>query len=209
MSLLLNVPEADKVQALAAGAVYNTDANVWILPDTAYGRLKEVENWILPENAYLILTETLLIARGKTVCPHCGHTNQVIAIGAEQFFEKDINERDEHVWLEQDFFILFHQITTMSDNLRHLLEEGYPQFRPVKSDMASQVYWFNHCEQCQHPITDQRLMDEPCSTFHPTDAEEAGLITLKQVRLKFAPLMDAGYEPHPHQKLIGEYATRI
>ncbi len=209
MSLLLNVPEADKVQALAAGAVYNTDAKVWILPDASYGRLKEVEKWMLPENAYLILPETLLIARGKAVCPHCGHTNHVIAIGAERFYEKDINERDEPVWLEQDFFILFHQITTISDNLSNLLEDSFPQFRPVQLDTDPQIYWYNHCEQCQRPISDERLMDEPCSTFHPTNREEAALITLKQAQLKFAPLLDAGYEPHPHQKLMGEYATRI
>ncbi|MBV7532975.1 hypothetical protein [Chitinophaga sp. sic0106] len=207
MTLLLNVPAADTNQAESAGAVYHEDTSKWLLPDAAYGRLHEVQQWLAPEG-YIVLSDNILIAESRAVCSHCGHTNLVIAIGSDFFFERDINERDEEVWVEQDFFALFHCLTYISDNLVGLLRDSYPHYRPAPPE-EGKVYWYNHCTQCQQPMDDHRLMDVPGQTFHPRNSEEAATITLRTFQSKYAPLLDADYEVSQHPKLIAEFAARI
>lgn len=206
MTLLLNVPAADKEQALQAGAVFLEDTGKWLLPDQAYGRLHEVQQWLAPEG-YIVLSDKVLIAESRAVCTHCGHTNTVIAIGSDYFYERDINERDEEVWVEQSFFALFHCLTYISDNLRELLGDTYPHYRPAPPE-DGKVYWYNHCDRCQRPLDDHRLMDIPGNTFHPGTAEEAAAITLRTIQSKYAPLLDADYEIARHLQLIGEFAQR-
>ncbi|NIG56844.1 TraR/DksA family transcriptional regulator [Chitinophaga sp. Cy-1792] len=208
MSLLLNVPETDKAIAQAAGALVDNSQH-WYLPNAAYGRLKEVQQWILPPSAYLILSDILLIAQGSCVCPHCGHTNKVISLASDSFYEKDMNERDEEVWLEQDFFSIFHRITTISDNLKEFLTDNFSRYHLTQPTDNTPAYWYNHCEQCHQAIDDHRLMQSPGCPFHPRNEEEATAITLHAYPMKFAPLMDAGYERNYHQRLIAEFAKRI
>ncbi|WP_143307558.1 DUF5710 domain-containing protein [Chitinophaga vietnamensis] len=208
MALLLNVPDADKSAALAEGARWEAASKTWYLPTENYGKLKEVERWMIHDGTDIILSNELLVAHTNSACHKCGHINRVIAIGSDTFYERDMNERDEAVWLEQDFFTLFQQITQVSGNLKSLLHEHYPRYQPAWSKTANTHLWCNHCEQCKSKQGDWCLFDKPGSPFHPEQQEEAANILIKIYPLKFAPLVNAGYGFGPHLRLISEFAVR-
>ncbi|NSL90068.1 hypothetical protein ECE50_024750 [Chitinophaga sp. Mgbs1] len=205
MSLLLNVPVAEEATAKARGVLWDTHVQSWYLPDINYDRLMEVDSWIADKDNAIILPDEIMIAHTTTLCRHCNHASPVIAIGSDYFFVKEMNERDEPVWLEQDFFTLFEQTATLSDNLRLLLQENYPHYKPGHSGTT---YWNNHCTHCNNPLDDRLLFEEAGSAFHPESQEAAAAISLKLFQFKYAPRIDAGYTTGPYLRLITEFAAR-
>ncbi|MCW3468025.1 DUF5710 domain-containing protein [Chitinophaga nivalis] len=208
MSLQLNVPFAEKDAAKSKGAMWDPATKIWYLPEDRYERLPEVEQWIPAPNTPIILPTELTVAQADRPCWKCQHPNQVIAVGSYYFYEKDINERDETVWLEQSFFTLFQQVSALSDNLQHFLKDHYPHYRYGYSHTTQTSYWCNHCVSCQSIQGDWFLFDEADSVFNPTSPAAAAHILLKKFQFKYAPLIDAGYSYGDHLRLITEFATQ-
>ncbi|HVI46760.1 MAG TPA: DUF5710 domain-containing protein [Chitinophaga sp.] len=206
MSLQLNVPLTESDEAKARGVLWDPNLKTWYLPQDQYGRLMEVDKWIPEKDTAIILSNEVTVAHAERPCWKCGHPNKVIAIGSNYFYEKDINERDEPVWLEQGFFTLFQQIATVSDNLQTLLRDHYPHYSKDYAKATGTSYWNNHCETCQQVQGDWHLFDEPGSVFYPTNPETAAHILLKTFQLKYAPRIDAGYSYGDHLRLITEFA---
>ncbi|PSL47175.1 hypothetical protein CLV51_10220 [Chitinophaga niastensis] len=208
MSLQLNVPFEEKEDAKSKGAMWDAAAQTWYLPEDRYDLLMEVDKWIPEKNTPIILSSELTIAHADRPCWKCDHSNRVIAIASNYFYEKDMNERDEAVWLEQNFFTLFQQISDISSNLQAFLKDYYPDYKSGYSQTADGYYWYNHCESCKSIQGDWFLFDEAGSVFNPTEKDAAARIILKNFQLKYAPLIDAGYTYGDHLRLITEFATQ-
>ena len=206
MSLLLNVPFAEKENAAAKGARWDNIAQTWYLPEDQYDRLMEIDQWIPEKNPSIILPSEVSIVHASRPCWKCRHNNPVIALAGSYFYEKDMSERDEAVWLAQDFFTLFQQVTAISDNLQIFLKDYYPHFSAAHT--AGGQYWLNHCESCNSIQGDWHLFDEAGSVFNPTEKAAAELLLIRNIQLKYAPLIDAGYCLGDHLKLINEFAQR-
>lgn len=208
MSLQLNVPFAENEEAKSKGALWDANLQTWYLPEAHYDRLMEVDKWIPEKDTAIILSNEITIAHAERPCWKCHRPNQVIAIGSDYFYEKDINERDEAVWLEQGFFTLFQQVSAISGNLLALLQDYYPNYKTGYTKDTAGPYWSNHCASCQSIQGDWFLFDEAGSVFYPVTQEAAVLITLKTFPLKYAPRIDAGYIYGDHLRLITEFAVR-
>ncbi|SEW56292.1 DUF5710 domain-containing protein [Chitinophaga arvensicola] len=208
MSLLLNVPNAEREHAASMGAQWDPIANAWYLPEDQYDRLIEVAQWIPEQHPAIILPTEISIVHAQRPCWKCGHTNQVVALAGNYFFEKDMNERDESVWMEQDFFTLFQQVATISDNLQSFLQDNYPLYKLALSGDSDHQYWCNHCVSCNSVQGDWFLFDEAGSVFNPTEKEAAARLTIRSYQLKYAPLIDAVYSLGDPSRLINEFAER-
>lgn len=208
MSLLLNVPLAEKENAISKGVQWDQIAQAWFLPEDQYDRLMEVDQWIPEKHPAIILPSEITIVQANRPCWKCQHDNHIIAIAGNHFYEKDINERDEAVWMAQDFFMVFQQISTVSGNLEAFLKDNYPQFRLAWSPKVSRHYWFNHCTSCSSIQGDRFLFDDAGSIFNPTEKEAAARLLIKNFNLKYAPLIDAVYSLGAHSRLINEFAER-
>lgn len=203
MSLQLNVPLVEKEHAIAKGAQWDQIAQTWFLPEDRYDRLMEVDQWIPERQPSIILPTEITIVHAHTSCWNCRHETQLIAIAGNYFFEKDMNDRDEPVWLEQDFFTLFQQISAVSGNLQTFLRDYYPHYKPA----AEGPYWLNHCPSCGHSQTDGFLFED-AGIFSPTEKEAANQLLIKNFQLKYAPLIDAVYTLGDQLRLINEFAER-
>lgn len=209
MSLLLNVPPTEKAYAMSLGVLWDQVAQTCYLPEGQYDRLTAVEQWIPEKHPAIILPSEITTVHAVAACPKCQRDNRVVALAGNYFFEKDVNDRDEAVWLAQDFFTLFQQVSALSDNLRVFLEEYYPHFKQSWSDTAEGHFWYNHCEHCQHIQDDWFLFEEAGSIFHPVEKEAAGKLRLRHFTLKYAPIIDAVYSLGDQLRLINEFAERI
>lgn len=208
MSLLLNVPIAEKEHAASKGARWDNVAQTWYLPEDQYDRLMEIDQWIPEKNPSIILPSEVSIVHASRPCWKCQHNNRVIAIAGGYFYEKDMSERDEAVWLAQDFFTLFQQVAAISDNLQTFLKDYYPHFKSARTHSSEGAYWCNHCESCNSIQDDWFLFDEAGSVFNPTEKAAAEKLVIRNFQLKYAPLIDAGYCLGDHLKLINEFAER-
>jgi hypothetical protein len=208
MSLLLNVPLAEKEHAISKGAQWDKIAQTWFLPEDQYDRLMEVDQWIPEKNPSIILPNEITIVHADRPCWKCQHNNRMIAIAGNYFYEKDINDRDEAVWLAQDFFTLFQQVSAISGNLQTFLQDNYPHYKPAWSPATENHYWFNHCAACSSVQGDGFLFEDAGSVFNPVEKEAAHKLLLKTFNLKYAPLIDAVYSLGDHLRLINEFAER-
>ncbi|MFY0253591.1 DUF5710 domain-containing protein [Chitinophaga sp. 30R24] len=208
MSLLLNVPSEDKALAAAKGAQWDSATQTWYLPEDQYDRLMEIEQWIPVCQPAIILPSEITIVQAHRPCWNCQHNSQVIALAGNYFFEKDINERDEAVWLEQDFFTLFQQVIAVSSNLQEFLASYYPHFKLAWSHTTEKNCWLNHCTTCDHVQGDWFLFDESGSIFNPADKEAASQLLIRNFQLAHAPLIDGVYCLGDHLRLISEFAER-
>ncbi|MEC5147133.1 DUF5710 domain-containing protein [Chitinophaga sp. 212800010-3] len=208
MSLLLNVPVSERESAASKGALWDNIAQAWYLPENQYDRLMEVDKWIPGKNPAIILPSEITVVHAHRVCWKCGHPNRVIALAGNYFFEKDMNERDESVWLAQDFFTLFQQVTLISENLQDFLKDNYPHFRQGRLPDKSGQYWLNHCESCNGIQGDWFLFEENGSVFNPVNKDAATLLLIKNYHLKYAPMIDAVYTLGDHLRIINEFAER-
>ncbi|MDR6566599.1 hypothetical protein MRBLMN1_006116 [Chitinophaga ginsengisegetis] len=208
MSLLLNVPNAEKEHAASMGAQWDQVSHTWYLPEDQYDRLIEVARWIPEKHPAIILPTEISVVQAGRPCWKCQHNNRVIALAGNYFYEKDMNERDESVWLAQDFFTVFQQVSAISDNLQTFLNDYYPRYKRAWSNTLGNYYWSNHCESCDSIQGDWFLFDEAGSVFNPTEREEAARLTIRNHTLKYAPLIDAVYSLGDHARLINEFAER-
>lgn len=207
MSLLLNVPLAEKENAISKGAQWDQVAQAWFLPEDQYDRLMEVDQWIPEKNPAIILPTEITIVHADRPCWKCQQQNRIIAIAGNYFYEKDINDRDEPVWLAQDFFTVFQQISAVSGNLRTFLQDNYPHYKPASSPSTESHHWLNHCVSCSSIQGDGFLFEE-AGVFSPAEKEAANKLQLKNFSLKYAPLIDAVYSLGDHLRLINEFAER-
>ncbi|WP_142685827.1 DUF5710 domain-containing protein [Chitinophaga polysaccharea] len=208
MSLLLNVPNAEKEHAASMGAQWDQVAHTWYLPEDRYDRLIDVARWIPEKHPAIILPTEISIVHAGRPCWKCQHHNRVIAIAGNYFYEKDMNERDELVWLAQDFFTVFQQVSAISENLQTLLNDHYPRYKRAWSNTQEDHCWSNHCESCNSVQGDWFLFDEAGSVFNPTERTEASQLMIRNYTLKYAPLIDAVYSLGDHARLINEFAER-
>ncbi|NML41186.1 hypothetical protein HHL17_28590 [Chitinophaga sp. G-6-1-13] len=208
MSLLLNVPAAEETEAKSKGALWDANLQTWYLPDINYDHIMEVDKWITDRDTAIILSDEVIIAHAHQTCPHCQHNTSVIAIGSDFFYEKDMNERDELVWFELDFFTLFQQTSVISAHLFNFFRDNYPHYKQGPARSADGFYWCNHCEHCGKDIDDATLFADPGSIFNPDDAAAATAITLRAFPFKYAPHIDADYNMNNNVRLINEFAGR-
>ncbi len=185
MPLKLNVPYSEKDEAKAKGAFWNPEYKTWFIPDSSYSLLNDFQKWLLNKEAFLIIPKNTIIASTTRDCWKCNHLTNVIAIGANYFFENDYNEEDEMMWILQDFFTLFQNIEIISDELQTALERSYPLFKLDYSKTANGKYWCNHCEHCNAIQGDFYLFDEPGIAFSPMNEQEGSKIKLKNIQPHF------------------------
>jgi hypothetical protein len=208
MPLNLNVPYSEKDLAKAKGAFWNPELKTWYIPDSKYSELINFEKWLAVDDVDIILPRELVIAHTARVCWKCNHNNQVIAIGANSFYEKCFNDdENKQIWDKQDFFTLFQNIKIISGNLSKILSELYPNYKLGYSKTVGDKYWSNHCSQCKAIQGDWFLFDEPGSAFSPMSPMEALRISLKNIRLTFDTLIYGTYSVGGHLELIQEYAA--
>lgn len=207
MSLLLNVPLAERENAISKGAQWDQIAQSWFLPEDQYDRLMEVDQWIPEKNPSIILPTEITIVHADKPCWKCQQPNRMIAIAGNYFYEKDINDRDEPVWLVQDFFALFQQVSAISGNLQTFLKDNYPHYKLALAPATENHYWLNHCPSCSSVQGDDFLFED-AGIFNPMEKEGANKLLLKNFNLKYAPLIDAVYSLGDHLRLINEFAER-
>ncbi|RBL88221.1 DUF5710 domain-containing protein [Chitinophaga flava] len=208
MSLLLNVPAEEETEAKSKGALWDANLQTWYLPDINYDHIMEVDKWITDKDTAIILSDEVIIAHGLHSCLHCQQITPVIALGSDFFYEKDINEKDEAVWFELNFFTLFQQVSVISPHLFNFFRDNYPHYKQGPARSADGYYWCNHCEHCGQGIDDTLLFADTGHVFTPETSEAAAAITLRTFPFKYAPHIDADYHNNHHLRLINEFAVR-
>ena len=142
-----------------------------------------------------------LLAQTVGVCPHCGASTQLFAIGLPPGhesirFDESLDGEGQGTWeVENQNAFLFH-VESLSAAIRCRLKSLVPCFRPDRCGPADDVHWLNHCERCGCALDDVELFCEPEGAFSPISESVAGLIRLLPIEAALeAAVAGYAYEP--------------
>lgn len=210
MSLIIDVPYAEKDEAKLLGAKWNPKLKKWYVEERK--NYHKFEKWILgnKENVY-ILCDYFYIVEGTHICFKCNKPTKVIGFGVENFFEVfDSNEYDnEDNYCYNDGNIhIASRIEPLSKVLLDKLKEKYNYYESY-SKAVNASYLANHCSNCKVIQGEFFLFEEVDSPFFVDSIERAKQLKLYKVPLKNDLIVDSSIGFGSEDYLIEKYAQKF
>lgn len=210
MSLIIDVPFAEKDEAKSLGAKWNPNLKKWYVEERE--NYHKFEKWILgnKENVY-ILYDYFYIVEGTHLCFKCNKPTKVIGFGVKNFFEVyDSNEydnEDNFCYYEDNIHIASH-IEPLSKALLDKLKEKYNYYESY-SKTINASYLANHCSNCKVIQGDFFLFEEVDTPFFVDSIEKAKALKLYKVPLENDVIVDLDIGFGSEDYLIEKYAQKF
>lgn len=202
MSLLLNVPYAEKEDAKFLGARWNPDIKKWYASDK--NKYPAFRRWFQNPSADLIVLDHLYIAVGDHTCFKCNRQTPVVSLASDSYIriDGDYSERCEG---EVNFIS---DVDGLPQQLQEYLNNTY-QFFKGYSKTTKSYYYGNHCNNCGVLQGDWFLHDEPDSPFFIDGVDAAKALTLYKIPLSYDLALTASVGWGSEDYLIKEYAKIV
>ena len=184
MSLLLNVPFAEKDEAKSLGARWNADFKKWYVANKK--DYHKFIKWILGNNdTTQIICDHFYIIEGVHECFKCHTKIKVIGFGIENFFDIcDPNEYDTDNpfdYYEGEIHISS-MIDPLPENFKEYLSSQY-NYRTGFSKTVNSRYPANHCKNCNVIQGEFFLFQEVYTPFFIDSPEKAKELSLYKIKL--------------------------
>lgn len=210
MSLILNVPYAEKDEVKSLGAKWNPLLKKWYVEHRK--DYHKFSKWILEnrENAY-ILCDYYYIVEGVHTCFKCNKPTRVIGFGIKNFFEvfdpEEYGDGDNFSYSNDEIHIVSH-IEPLPEKLLNRLKEKYNYYEGYSKTMNTS-YLANHCSNCKIIQGDFFLFHEVNSPFFIEDVEKAKQLKLYKIPLQNDIITDLDITWSSTDYMIDEYAQKL
>lgn len=203
MSLLLNVPYAEKDEAKALGAKWNPELKKWYVENRKdYYKFKK---WILGDGEEVyILCDYFYIVEGMHTCFKCGKKTKVIGFGIKSYFEVYDDESGFN-YVNDEIHIVSY-IEPLDKALLQDLKNQYGYYEDY-SKMAGTSYLLNHCSNCKMKQGEFFLFSEVDSPFFVDSVEKAKQLMLRKIPLENDVIVDINIGIGSGDWMIEKYAT--
>ena len=210
MSLIIDVPYAEKDEAKSLGAKWNSNLKKWYVEERK--NYYKFEKWILENKENVsILCDYYYIVEGTHICFKCHKSTKVIGFGVKNFFEiYDSNEygnEDNFIYYNDDIHIASH-IEPLSKELLDKLKVKYNYYESY-SKTVNDSYLANHCTNCKVIQGDFFLFGEVNSPFFVDSMERAKQLKLYKIPLKNDMIVDLSVGLGSEDYLIEKYAQKF
>ena len=210
MSLIIDVPYAEKDEAKSLGAKWNPNLKKWYVEERE--NYHKFEKWILGNKENVsILCDYFYIVEGTHLCFKCNKPTKVIGFGVKNFFEVyDSNEydnEDNFCYYEDNIHIASH-IEPLSKALLDKLKEKYNYYESY-SKTINASYLANHCSNCKVIQGDFFLFEEVDTPFFVDSIEKAKVLKLYKVPLENDVIVDLDIGFGSEDYLIEKYAQKF
>ena len=210
MSLIIDVPYAEKDEAKSLGAKWNPNLKKWYVEERE--NYHKFEKWILGNKENVsILWDYFYIVEGNHLCFKCNKPTKVIGFGVKNFFEVyDSNEydnEDNFCYYEDNIHIASH-IEPLSKALLDKLKEKYNYYESY-SKTINASYLANHCSNCKVIQGDFFLFEEVDTPFFVDSIEKAKVLKLYKVPLENDVIVDLDIGFGSEDYLIEKYAQKF
>lgn len=210
MSLIIDVPFAEKDEAKSLGAKWNPNLKKWYVEERE--NYHKFEKWILGNKENVsILCDYFYIVEGTHLCFKCNKPTKVIGFGVKNFFEVyDSNEydnEDNFCYYEDNIHIASH-IEPLSKALLDKLKEKYNYYESY-SKTINASYLANHCSNCKVIQGDFFLFEEVDTPFFVDSIEKAKALKLYKVPLENDVIVDLDIGFGSEDYLIEKYAQKF
>lgn len=210
MSLMINVPYAEKDEAKSLGAKWNPTLKKWYVSKRE--DYHKFSKWILNgREAVHILCDYFYIVEGIHKCFKCNKQTKVIGFGVQKFFEvldPEEYEGDDNFYYEDDDIHIVSHISPLSTELLNKLKEKYNYYEGYSKTMNSS-YLANHCSNCKVIQGDFFLFSEVDSPFFIDSIEKAKQLNLYKVPLENDIIVDIDMRWSSTDYMITEYSPKF
>lgn len=184
MSLLLNIPYAEKDEAKSLGARWNPNVKKWYVENKK--DYPKFSKWILNgQSEANIICDYFYIVVGKRTCFRCKKTCSVIGFGIENMFTLyDLNKYDRgsnFEYIEGQVHIAS-EISPLPDKFLQFLNQKF-NYHLGHSKTTDTDYYANHCSHCGVIQGAFYLFEEVDSPFFLDVKEKADELTLYKINL--------------------------
>ena len=210
MSLIIDVPFAEKDEAKALGAKWNPKIKKWYVEKRK--DYYKFEKWILgnKENVY-ILCDYFYIVEGTHICFKCNKPTTVIGFGVKNYFEvfdsKEYGNEQNFEYIDDEIHIASH-IELLSKDLLDKLKEKYNYYESY-SKTVNDSYLANHCSNCKVIQGDFFLFEDVDTPFFVDSIEKAKGLKLYKVPLENDLIVDLDVGFGSEDYLIEKYAQKF
>ena len=207
MSLLLNVPYAEKDEAKKLGARWNPDLKKWYV---SYKKdYYKFQKWILNSlDSTYIICDYLYIIEGIHTCFRCKKQTKVICFGVENFFDvvdsSSYNTKNAFDYESGEIHIVSY-IEQIPASLLDYLKKRYNYYYDY-SKFAEKSYYANHCQNCSVLQGNNYLFSETNTPFFISGSAKASKLTLYRIKLNYDIQADIEIEWGDHDYLIKQCA---
>lgn len=178
MSLLLNVPYAEKDEAKALGARWNPEIKKWYVTDKK--DYHKFVKWFTNQNIDLIICDHLYIIVGEQHCFKCKKPTSVVSLASDSY----IMVEDEHFELIEEDINFIQDVENLPESLQTYLNDSY-KFYNGYSKTTHSNYFGNHCDNCGVLQGNFFLYSEPDSPFFMDSVEKAETLKVLKIKLSF------------------------
>jgi len=210
MSLLLNVPFAEKDEAKSLGAKWNADLKKWYVADKK--EYHKFIKWILGNNETIqIICDHFYIIEGVHECFKCHNKIKVIGFGIENFFNiYDPNEygTDNPFEYCEGKIHISSMINPLPEKFKEYLSKHY-NYRTGFSKTINSSYPANHCTNCNVIQGEFFLFEEVDTPFFIDSPEKAKELSLNKIKLSHDFIADTSMGYGSEDCLIKEYGKII
>lgn len=210
MSLIIDVPFAEKDEAKLLGARWNPELKKWYVKERQ--NYYKFEKWILGNKESVnILCDYFYIVEGIHICFKCHKPTKVIGFGVQKFFEvfnpDEYGEEDIFSYVDDGIHIASH-IEPLSKELLDKLKEKYNYYESYSKTVNSS-YLANHCSNCKVIQGDFFLFGEVDSLFFVDSIEKAKQLKLYKIPLKNDLIVDLDIGWGSNDYMIDKYAQKL
>lgn len=206
MSLLLNVPYAEKDEAKQLGAKWNPDLKKWYIPSKK--DYHKFEKWILngTDSTY-ILCDHLYIIEGLHKCFKCKKQTKVIGFGVENYFDvvdTSVYDDEEAFNYDSGEIHITSYIEKLPAALLDYLKINYNYYYDF-SKFLGESYYANHCQNCGILQGNNFIFGETNTPFFISGTSKASKLVLYRLKLKYDIQTDMDIEWGSNDYLIKEH----
>lgn len=168
--VVLTVPFAEKDQAKALGARWDSGLRTWYVPDGLSSA--PFASWLPAADRWNVRATHYWIVASDTTCWKCDGLTTAFTLalpsGHETLEGDDLGDE----WIDHDHLTVLSYITDVSDEVLKEAGRICTGWRSDFSKTTESRYWMNHCRSCGMKQGDFSLHSEPGGAFFPLDERE-------------------------------------
>lgn len=210
MSLIIDVPYAEKEKVKSLGAKWNPNLKKWYVEERR--DYYKFEKWILGNKENIsILCDYFYVIEGTHICFKCHKPTKVIGFGVKNFFEiydsNGYGNEENFIHYDDEIHIASH-IEPLSKDLLNKLKEKYNYYESY-SKTVNDSYLANHCSNCKVIQGDLFLFQEVDTPFFIDSIEKAKHLKLYKIPLENDLIVDLDVGLGSEDYLIEKYAQKF
>ncbi len=206
MSLLLNVPFAEKDEAKSLGAKWNPSCKKWYVESRQ--DYPKFSKWLLNDNdETFIICDYFYIIEGFRECFKCHHKTRVIGFGIENYYTL-WNDPEEPFYYNSGIIHIASELEGLPASFYDFLKKEYNYYNSYSKTLNSYCY-SNHCQKCNMLQGSFFLFSEVDSPFFIDSISSAAKLTLSRIKLEQDIQADIGLGYGSEDYLIKKHAKII